>query len=70
MKIGFGSHNFFAHPFWDNREGDDLRMGMFQRGPRCDTVVFEDEDMPKARVPPQIDDPLTVGQQDILGTLE
>jgi hypothetical protein len=70
VKIGFGSFNLFGHPFRDNGEGDELRMGMFQRGPRCDAVVFEDEDISKARVAPQIDDPLTVGQQDILCTLE
>jgi hypothetical protein len=65
MKIGFGPFNLFAHSFRDNREGDDLRMGMFQRGPRCDAMVFEDEDVSEARVAPEIDDPLAVGQQDI-----
>jgi hypothetical protein len=66
IKIGLGSLDLFAHSFRDNREGDDLRMGMFQRGPCCDAVVFEDEDISKAMVTPQIDDPLTVGQQNIL----
>jgi hypothetical protein len=66
LKIGFGPCNLFAHSFRDNREGDDLRMGMFQRGPRCDAMVFEDEDISKTLVTPQINDPLAVGQQDIL----
>jgi hypothetical protein len=70
MEIGFGPCNLFAHPFRDNGEGDDLGMGMFQRGPCCDAMVFEDEDVSEARVAPQIDDPLTVRQQDILCTLE
>jgi len=45
-------------------------MGMFQRGPRCEAMVFEDEDVSEARVAPQVDNPITVGQQDILYTLE
>jgi hypothetical protein len=34
MKIGFGPFDLFAHSFRDNGEGDELRVGMFQRGPR------------------------------------
>jgi hypothetical protein len=33
-------------------------------------VVFEDEDIPKSRVAPQIDDPFTVSQEDVLCTFE
>jgi hypothetical protein len=66
VEIGFGSFNLFTHPFRDDGEGDDLRMGMFQRGPCCNPMVFEDEDVSKTLVTPQIDDPLAVGQQDVL----
>jgi hypothetical protein len=41
-------------------------MGMFQRGSRCDSMVFKDENISKALVTPQINDPLAVGQQNIL----
>jgi hypothetical protein len=66
VKIVFGPFDFFNHSFRDDGKGDDLRMGMFQRGPRCDAVVFEDEDISKTPVTPEIDDPLAVGQQDLL----
>jgi hypothetical protein len=68
MKIGFGPYNLFTDPFRNDGESDDLGMGMFQRGPRRNAMVFEDEDVPEARVAPQIDNPLTVGQQDIFCT--
>jgi hypothetical protein len=62
MEICLGSLNLFAHPLRDDGKSDDLRMGMFQRGPCCNAVVFEDKDMSETLVAPEIDDPLTVGQ--------
>src|SRR5512139_1815859 len=50
MKIGFGPNHLFAHPFRDDGESDDLGMGMFQRGPRRNAVVLEDQDISEARV--------------------
>ena len=66
MEIRLGSLNLFAQPLRDDGKGDDLRMGMFQGGPCCDAVVFEDKDVSETLVAPKIDDPLAVGQQDIL----
>ncbi len=60
-EIVFGSFDLFAHRRGDDGKGDDLRMGMFQRGSRRDAIVFEDEDISKPLVPPQIDDPFTIG---------
>ena len=60
-KIGFGSLDLLGHPLWDDGKGDDLRVRMFERGPRRNSVVLEDEDISKALILPQIDDPLAIG---------
>jgi hypothetical protein len=65
VEIGFGPFDLFSHPLRDDGKGDDLRVRMFERGPRSHSVVFEDEDILKTLIPPQIDDPLTIGPQDI-----
>jgi hypothetical protein len=65
-KIDFGSFDLFGHPLWNDGEGDDLRMRMLERSPCRNSVVFEDEDISKTLIPPQIDDPLAIGPQDIL----
>jgi hypothetical protein len=69
LKIGFGPFDLFGHPSWNNRKGDDLRVGMLQRGPSRNPLVFEDEDISKSLVTPQIDHPRAVGPEDILYTL-
>ena len=66
VEIGLGSFNLLAHPPRDDGKGDDLRVGMFQRGSCCDAVVLENKDVSKTLVSPEIDDPVAVGQQDIL----
>jgi hypothetical protein len=52
IKIGFASLDLFAHSFWYDREGDNLRMGMFQGGSCRDAMVFKDENISKALVTP------------------
>jgi hypothetical protein len=32
LKIIFRPFDLFAHPLWNDGKGDDLRVGMFQRG--------------------------------------
>jgi hypothetical protein len=41
---------------------------MFKRSPCGDPVVFKDEDISKPLVSPQIDNPLPIGQEDVLYT--
>jgi hypothetical protein len=65
VEICLGPLNLFAQPPGDDREGDNLRMRMFQRRPCCDAMVLKDKDVPKTLVAPQIGGPIPVGQQDI-----
>jgi hypothetical protein len=52
IKIGFSSFNLFTHSLRDDGKGDNLRMGMFQRGSRRDPMIFKDEDVSKTLVTP------------------
>jgi hypothetical protein len=70
MKIIFGPFDLFGHPSWDDWKGDDLRVGMFQRGPSCYSMVFKDENISKPLITPQIGYPLTIGPEDILHSLQ
>jgi hypothetical protein len=69
IEILFGPIDFFSHSPRDNRKSDELRVGMLQRSPGCDTVIFEDEDISESLVIPQINDPVTVGRQNVFDTL-
>ena len=69
MKITFGPLDLFVHPCWDDGEGNDLRVGMFQRGAGSHPMVLEDENISKPLVTSQISHPLTVGPKDIVDSL-
>jgi hypothetical protein len=64
-----GSFDLFSHPFGDDRKGDDLGVRMFEGGASRCPVVLEDKDILKPSIPSQIDNPLTVGSEDILHSL-
>src|ERR1700730_10551687 len=42
--------DLFAHATRNDRQGDQLRVRMFQRSARCFAVIFENEDIAKALV--------------------
>jgi len=60
-----GTLDFLGQSSWNNGEGDDLRVRMFQRGPGRHAVVLEHEHMAKPHIPSQIRDSFTVGPQDV-----
>jgi hypothetical protein len=68
IEILFGPIHFFSHSPRDNRKGNELGVGMFQRSASRNAVVFEDEDISKPLIISQIDHPVTVGQQNVLHT--
>ena len=70
MEIGSGPFNLFSQPLGDDGKGDDLRVRMFERGPRSQSMVLKDEHILETLISSQIDDPLTIGPQDIFNRFE
>ena len=70
MKVFLGPLNLFCHPDGQDRKGNNLGMGMLQGSASGCAGILEDENVSKPRVPSQIDDPLTIGLQDIFNGLE
>jgi hypothetical protein len=70
VEIIFGSFDLFADPDRDDGEGDDLGMGVFERGPCGQSMIFKDHHISKPWIPSQVDDSFPIGPEHILHCLE
>jgi len=66
VKIVFGSFDLFTHSSRDDREGNQLGVGVLKGSSRGHAVVLKDEDISKPPVSSQIEDSLAIGPQNIL----
>ena len=63
VVVGFGAVQLFLHELRDDRRGDDLRMGVVQRGTCGPALVLEDQHIAQAAVALQVQDPVAVGPE-------
>ena len=64
-----GALQFFDHVDGKNRQGDELRVCVLQRGACCFAMVLENEDVLEPAIFLQVEDAITEGPQDILDAL-
>src|SRR5688572_7810210 len=66
LKVSPASLNFFCHVGGDDREGNELRMAVFQRGTGCGSVILEYQNISEPHVLLQINHAITIRPEDVL----